>query len=99
MGRIIDSGVIQNNDYNININSLVKHSLIVGSTGCGKTTTCKTIINEVLSKDIPVLIIEPAKDEYVRWAINWNKEHPEKPVNIFMPGVKNLELFGIKDIQ
>ena len=97
MGRIIDSGVIQNNDYNININSLVKHSLIVGSTGCGKTTTCKTIINEVLSKDIPVLIIEPAKDEYVRWAINWNKEHPEKPVNIFMPGVKNLELFGIKE--
>lgn len=97
MGKIIDSGVIQENDYSIDINSLVKHSLITGSTGSGKTTTCKTIINEVLSKDIPVLIIEPAKDEYVRWAIEWNKQHPEKPVNIFMPGVKNLEIFGVKD--
>ena len=97
MGKIIDSGVVQANDYSVDINSLVKHSLIVGSTGCGKTTTCKTIINEVLNRDIPVLIIEPAKDEYVRWAIKWNMEHPEKHINIFMPGVKNLEVFGVKE--
>lgn len=97
MGKIIDSGVIQRNDYSIDVNSLVKHSLIVGSTGCGKTTTCKTIIKEVLNQKIPVLIIEPAKDEYVRWAIKWNQEHPGNPINIYMPGVKNLEVFGIKE--
>lgn len=97
MGKIIDSGVVQGNDYSIDVNSLVKHSLIVGSTGCGKTTTCKTIINEVLNRNIPVLIIEPAKDEYVRWAVKWNEEHPENPVNIYMPGVKNLEMFGVKE--
>lgn len=97
MGKIIDSGVVQGNDYSIDVNSLVKHSLIVGSTGCGKTTTCKTIINEVLNRDIPVLIIEPAKDEYVRWAVKWNEEHPENPVNVYMPGVKNLEMFGVKE--
>lgn len=97
MGKIIDSGVVQGNDYSIDVNSLVKHSLIVGSTGCGKTTTCKTIINEVLNRDIPVLIIEPAKDEYVRWAVKWNEEHPENPINIYMPGVKNLEMFGVKE--
>ena len=97
MGKIIDSGVIQANDYSIDVNSLVKHSLIVGSTGCGKTTTCKTLINEVLGRDIPVLIIEPAKDEYVRWAVKWNQQHPQKPINIFMPGVKNLEIFGVKE--
>lgn len=97
MGKIIDSGVVQGNNYSIDVNSLVKHSLIVGSTGCGKTTTCKTIINEVLSKNIPVLIIEPAKDEYVRWAIKWNEKHPEKLINIYMPGVKNLEIFGVKE--
>lgn len=97
MGKIIDSGVVQGNDYSIDVNSLVKHSLIVGSTGCGKTTTCKTIINEVLNRDIPVLIIEPAKDEYVRWAVKWNEEHPENPVNIYIPGVKNLEMLGVKE--
>lgn len=98
MGKIIDSGVTQENDYCVDVNTLTKHSLIVGSTGCGKTTTCKTIINEVLGRNIPVLIIEPAKDEYVRWAIKWNMEHPnERPINIFMPGVKNMEIFGVKD--
>lgn len=97
MGKIIDSGVVQSNEYGIDVNSLVKHSLIVGSTGCGKTTTCKTIVNDVLNRGIPVLIIEPAKDEYVRWAIRWNQNHPEKPINIFMPGVKNLEVFGVKE--
>ena len=97
MGKIVDSGVIQGNDYSVDVNSLVKHSLIVGSTGCGKTTTCKTIINEVLSRGIPVLIIEPAKDEYVRWAIKWNKEHSDNPINIYMPGVKSLDVFGVKE--
>lgn len=97
MGKIIDSGVVQGNDYSIDVNSLVKHSLIVGSTGCGKTTTCKTIVNEVLNRDIPVLIIEPVKDEYVRWAVKWNEEHPDKPVNIYMPGMKNLEIYGMME--
>lgn len=97
MGKIIDSGVVQSNDYSVDINSFVKHSLIVGSTGSGKTTTCKTIINEVVNRNIPVLIIEPAKDEYVRWAIKWNQENPNNPINIYMPGVKNLEVFGVKD--
>lgn len=98
MGHIIDSGIVQSNEYKIDINSLVRHSLIVGSTGCGKTTTCKTIINEVFARDIPVLIIEPVKDEYVRWAIEQNKVLPEdKQINIFMPGVKNLEAFGVKE--
>ena len=98
MGHIIDSGIIQKNEYKMDINALVRHSLIVGSTGCGKTTTCKTIINDVLNHDIPVLIIEPAKDEYVRWAIEQNKVLPkDKQINIFMPGVKNLEPFGVKE--
>ena len=69
LGNIVDTGVQQNNQYLIDINALVRHSLVVGSTGCGKTTTCKTIINSVLERDVPVLIIEPAKDEWVRWAL------------------------------
>ena len=74
IGNIVDTGVIQNNQYTISVNSLVRHALIVGSTGCGKTTTCKTLINAVLEKQKPVLIIEPAKDEWVRWAIKQNQE-------------------------
>lgn len=102
MGKIIDSGVVQSNDYCIDTDLLVRHSLIVGSTGCGKTTTCKTIINDVLAKDIPVLIVEPAKDEYVRWAIKQNKEldaanglseeeKRRKKIVIFEPGLSMFE--------
>ena len=94
MGHIIDTGVEQRNEYKIDVHSLVRHSLIVGGTGCGKTTTCKSIINEVLSKDIPVLIIEPVKDEYVRWAMAQRKQG--KKVNIFMPGMEGEDFIRLK---
>lgn len=92
LGNIVDTGVQQNNQYLIDINALVRHSLVVGSTGCGKTTTCKTIINSVLKRNVPVLIIEPAKDEWVRWALAQNKHLPDKKkIKVFEPGVTNFE--------
>lgn len=92
IGKIVDTGVVLNNAYTIDVDSLVRHSLITGSTGSGKTTTSKTIIDKVLSKNIPVLIIEPAKDEWMRWAIQKNQTLPlEKQIRIFMPGVKRFE--------
>lgn len=98
IGKFIDYGVEQSNNYNINLNALVRHSLVVGSTGCGKTTTCKTILNGVVKEGIPFLIIEPAKDEYVRWAIEQNKRrNKEDQINIYMPGVKNLEIYGVNE--
>ena len=101
IGNIVDTGVIQNNQYSISVNSLVRHALIVGSTGCGKTTTCKTLINAVLEKQKPVLIIEPAKDEWVRWAIKQNQEidklnipedeKAKRKITIFEPGLSMFE--------
>lgn len=92
LGNIVDTGVRQHNQYQIDIHALVRHSLIVGSTGCGKTTTCKTIINSVLDRNVPVLIIEPAKDEWVRWALAHNKFLPdEQKIKVFEPGVTNFE--------
>jgi hypothetical protein len=43
-------------------------------------------LEEVLSRGIPALVIEPTKDEYVRWAIANNKRtSPDKHFQIFMP--------------
>jgi len=89
IGKIKDYGIVQSNEYKIDVNTLVRHALVAGSTGCGKTTTCKTIINSVIDRDIPFLIIEPAKDEYVRWALQQKKQG--KQVNIYMPGVEIFE--------
>lgn len=102
LGKVVDTGVVQNNEYRIDPNALVRHAIVAGSTGSGKSTTCKTIIQEVLKRDIPVLIIEPAKDDYVRWALSYNKkidadttlsdeEKEKKKFQIYMPGVESLE--------
>lgn len=92
LGNIVDMGVTHGTTYDIDVNSLVRHALVAGATGSGKSTTCKRILTEVLSRDIPVMVIEPAKDDYVRWAIKMNKSLPkEKQFKIFMPGVENFE--------
>lgn len=95
LGRIVDTGIPQSNTYDIDPNSLVRHALVAGSTGSGKSTTCKRILREILGRDVPVMVIEPAKDDYVRWAIEMNKSlPPEKQFRIFMPGVDELD--GVK---
>ncbi len=95
LGKVVDMGVEQNNEYLIDPNALVRHALVTGSTGSGKSTTCKRIIQEVLSRNVPVMVIEPAKDDYVRWAINMNKTLPkDKQFQIYMPGVTEID--GVK---
>ena len=92
LGRVVDTGVIQNNEYKIDPHALVRHALVTGSTGSGKSTTCKTIIREVSERGIPVLIIEPAKDDYMRWAVQENRKLPEdRRFQLYMPGVKEFE--------
>ena len=92
LGRIVNMGVEQNAKYRINHNDLVRHALVVGSTGSGKSCSCKRILTEVLKHDIPALIIEPAKDDYVRWAIKMNETLPEeKQFRIYMPGMDEFE--------
>ena len=92
LGRLVDVGVPQETRYRIDPNALVRHILVCGSTGSGKSTTCKKIINGVAQKDIPVMIIEPAKDDYVRWAIEQNKTLPkEKRYTIIMPGASKID--------
>lgn len=93
IGSIVDTGIPQENAYTVDVNSLVRHSLIVGSTGCGKTTTCKTLINAVLEKEKPVLIIEPAKDEWVRWAIKQNEEIERLPITVEEKNAKKITIF------
>lgn len=98
IGQIVDTGIEQCTTYDINVNSLVRHTLVAGSTGSGKSTTCKRILSEILNpgdaggKSIPVLIVEPAKDDYVRWALEMNRIlPPEKQFTVYMPGVREFE--------
>lgn len=92
MGNMVDMGVEQNAEYRVDPNDLVRHTLVCGSTGSGKSYTCKRILTELLAKKIPVLVIEPAKDDYVRWALEMNKSLPEDmQFRIYMPGSDEFE--------
>lgn len=100
LGKVVDMGIQQDVDYRIDPNILVRHAFVCGVTGCGKSTTCKHLLDEMLARNIPIMVIEPAKDDYVRWAVEKNKVMPpEKQIQIYVPGgsqyyegTENLEL-------
>ena len=104
LGQVVDTGVVQRNEYRIDPNALVRHAIVAGSTGSGKSTTCKAIINEVLERDVPVMIVEPAKDDYVRWAMKYNQNLPEneretRGFRIYMPGAELLDGMRLRRLK
>jgi hypothetical protein len=66
IGEIIDRGSGTGNHYGIPVEDLVKHGLIVGVTGSGKTNTCLSLLDQLWKgrTRTPFLVIEPAKAEY-----------------------------------
>lgn len=62
---------------NIEVDDLAQHSLIVGNSGMGKTTTVKSILRRLwVEFEIPFLIIEPAKEEYQGWTLDGDGTAP-----------------------
>lgn len=89
-GKLLYGGSTTDMEYNLPIDVLAKHTLLSGINGTGKTNTVQAILNS-LSGNIPFLVIEPAKTEYVDWAIEYNRIHPQHPITIFMPGCKTYK--------
>ena len=87
IGKLLYGGSPTSMDYQIPLDSLARHTLLSGINGSGKTNTVFAILNSLQEK-IPFLVIEPAKTEYVDWAIEYNKNHPQHPIDIYIPGCK-----------
>ena len=89
-GYLLYGGSETEMPYRLPISALAKHTLLSGINGTGKTNTVQAILSAVSQskQKIPFLVIEPAKTEYVDWAIEYNKVHPDKPIKIFIPGCK-----------
>lgn len=86
-GKLLYGGSPVDIPYHLTLTDLSKHTLLSGISGSGKTNTVMALLNAIKEK-IPFLIIEPAKTEYVDWAVEYNKLHPDTPVTIYMPGCK-----------
>ncbi len=64
IGKIYHMGIIENNDIELDLNSLTSHCFVTGSTGSGKSNTTYCLLERMIENDIPFLVIEPAKGEY-----------------------------------
>ena len=88
-GKLLYGGSITEMDYQISIDSLSRHALLSGINGSGKTNTVQALLNGI--GKTPFLVIEPAKTEYVDWALEYNKTHKDNPINIYIPGCKQYK--------
>ena len=96
IGKLIYSNSETNLGIQIPISTLSRHVLVTGANGSGKTNTIFNILSETLTRNLPFLILEPAKTEYVEWAISFNKQLEDdhrngkrldqKPIIVFIPG-------------
>lgn len=89
-GKLLYGGSQTEIDYKLSLDSLSKHTLLSGINGTGKTNTVQSILNSISGK-IPFLIIEPAKTEYIDWAIEYNKDQKDNPIEIYIPGCKKYK--------
>jgi hypothetical protein len=64
LGNILHNGKDTSETYNISLNALTKHAVVIGVTGSGKTTTVMNLLDKVVDARKPFLVIEPAKTEY-----------------------------------
>lgn len=100
LGCLLEGGEPTNLTYDISCKNLAKHCLVTGLTESGKSTTCKKILNELNQQQIPFLVIEPAHEEYVEWAIKRNQslssDSPEQ-IAIYIPGIQTWRGYNLEN--
>lgn len=91
VGHLVYSGSSSNISVSLPIDTLSRHALVCGVNGSGKTNTVLSILDGFMTEDRPFFVIEPAKTEYVDWALEYNEtvKDPKKKIKIFIPGCLN----------
>ena len=98
LGKLIHDRQETPISVSLNLNTLSRHALVAGVNGSGKTNTVLSILEGFMKADKPIIVFEPAKTEYVDWAIEYNRQvdkHNEtvqieserkNKIKIFIPG-------------
>lgn len=96
LGNLLYGGSDSGIPVYLPIDTLSRHALVCGVNGSGKTNTVLSILDGFMQNKRPFLVIEPAKTEYVDWAVEYNNTvtDPKKKIKIFMPG---CERYAKKD--
>ncbi|GHO57221.1 ATP-binding protein [Ktedonobacter robiniae] len=64
LGKIQHNGHDSQETFDISLDALTKHAVVIGVTGSGKTTTVMNLLDQAVEAGKPFLVIEPAKTEY-----------------------------------
>ena len=88
-GKLLYGGSETSMPYHVPLRVLSRHVLLSGINGSGKTNTVQSILNNI--GGLPFLVIEPAKTEYVDWALEHNSKYPDAPIDIYIPGCKKYK--------
>ncbi len=96
LGKLMWSGTSTEIEVKLPIDTLCRHALICGVNGSGKTNTVLGILNGFTKAQKPFFVIEPAKTEYVDWAIKYNNhiKDPKKKIKVFIPGCEKYTKYN-----
>lgn len=88
IGKMLYGGSSSEIPVKLPINTMSRHSLVCGVNGSGKTNTVLSILDGFMQRGRPFFVIEPAKTEYVDWALEYNEtvHDPKKKIKVFIPG-------------
>src|SRR5579859_5510262 len=64
VGRVVVRTQMVDTEYAVDLAKLTKHTLVVGTTGSGKTNAVFHLLKQAAAFKVPFLVIEPAKAEY-----------------------------------
>jgi len=64
LGDILDRNGMPAGPFGLPLDSLNRHVFVCGATGAGKSQTVRSLLEAAAGRDIPWLVIEPAKAEY-----------------------------------
>lgn len=104
LGHLMYAGEVTSMPCQIPIDNLAKHALVCGVNGSGKTNSVLSVLDAMSSYDKNFMVVEPAKTEYVDWAIKFNQQleadkakglrQDELPIIIYMPGKESYWYCG-----
>ena len=101
IGKLLWSGSSTEINVNLPIDTLSRHALVCGVNGSGKTNSVLSILDGFVKANRPFFVIEPAKTEYVDWAIKYNEtvKDPAKKIKIFIPGCEKYAKSGFTPLK
>lgn len=92
IGSLVHSGNVNHNiKISLSKDDINKHIFVCGVTGCGKTTTCMSLLQK---SNMPFLVIEPAKTEYRILANN-----PNEDIIVFTLGRDDVAPFRFNPLE